>query len=268
MKTLAGYGVRIIGATVVLTVLAQFFEWLFGIPSVKSDIVWSILSNFLITLVLSYIVLRSDLLGWRLSGLIFLVFGGIYMFNSQIEALLFNVIPNRGESVRLFIASLMIAAMFSLAFTGIWGRWKGVRGESVKRIDLHYGGLLWRGIVSAVLYLVFYFIAGAIVFPFVQDFYARLTMPGMDQIVPVGFFRGLVFTAIALAVIRSVEIKPLGMALLIGVLFAVLGGIAPLLVPNPYMPAAIRHAHMLEVGISNLLYGLIVGILFKKYGTV
>ncbi len=39
----------------------------------------------------------------------------------------------------------------------------------------------------------------------------------------------------------------------------VLGGIAPLLLPNPFMPSGIRLAHGFEVGISNFLFGMIVG---------
>jgi hypothetical protein len=40
-------------------------------------------------------------------------------------------------------------------------------------------------------------------------------------------------------------------------------GLAPLLVPNPLMPDAIRYAHMVEVVCSNLVFGGIAGWLLS-----
>jgi hypothetical protein len=38
---------------------------------------------------------------------------------------------------------------------------------------------------------------------------------------------------------------------------SVLGGVAPLLIPNPYLPDAVRHAHLPEVGVSLFLFGFV-----------
>jgi hypothetical protein len=51
-------------------------------------------------------------------------------------------------------------------------------------------------------------------------------------------------------------------ALLIGLVFSILGGIAPLIPPNEFMPADIRIGHGFEVGVSNLIYGVILGYLW------
>ncbi|HEX5426443.1 MAG TPA: hypothetical protein VFW94_23035, partial [Candidatus Acidoferrales bacterium] len=48
-------------------------------------------------------------------------------------------------------------------------------------------------------------------------------------------------------------------ALFLGAAYSILGGIAPLLLPNPFMPPNIRLAHGFEVGISNFVFGMIVG---------
>jgi hypothetical protein len=44
----------------------------------------------------------------------------------------------------------------------------------------------------------------------------------------------------------------------------VIGGLAPLVVPNPLMPDAIRYAHMVEVVCSNLVFGGLAGWLFES----
>jgi hypothetical protein len=46
-------------------------------------------------------------------------------------------------------------------------------------------------------------------------------------------------------------------------LMCVIGGLAPLLVPNPLMPDAIRYAHMVEVVCSNLVFGGLAGWLLS-----
>jgi hypothetical protein len=59
--------------------------------------------------------------------------------------------------------------------------------------------------------------------------------------------------------VRSLAASRREAALLTGLVFSVIGGVAPLLVPNPYMPASIRMVHLAEVGVSNLLYGALCG---------
>jgi len=55
-------------------------------------------------------------------------------------------------------------------------------------------------------------------------------------------------------------------ALAIGLLFAVLMN-AQLLLPNPYMPEAVRMTHLIETASSNLIFGLLVGwLLTQRHG--
>lgn len=46
---------------------------------------------------------------------------------------------------------------------------------------------------------------------------------------------------------------------MLGAVYAILGGVAPLLVDDDtYMPRYVRMTHLVEVGISNFLFGLAV----------
>ena len=42
-----------------------------------------------------------------------------------------------------------------------------------------------------------------------------------------------------------------------GLLLSVLGGVAPLLLPNAYLPDVVRLAHLAEVAVSNFVFGLL-----------
>ena len=46
--------------------------------------------------------------------------------------------------------------------------------------------------------------------------------------------------------------------------FPILAGVAPLLLPNPYLPGHVRLAHGFEIGISNFVYGLLLGYVLTR----
>jgi hypothetical protein len=88
-----------------------------------------------------------------------------------------------------------------------------------------------------------------------QEFYAGLQLPAW--IVPFQMVRGLVWAALALPVIKMMEGELWEIKLAVALLFSVLMG-SLLLMPNPYMPDAIRLAHLVEVSSSNFVFGWIV----------
>ena len=47
-------------------------------------------------------------------------------------------------------------------------------------------------------------------------------------------------------------------ALPVGALFALLSRVAPLIIPNPYFPDAVRWMHFYEVASSNSVFGALV----------
>ncbi len=64
--------------------------------------------------------------------------------------------------------------------------------------------------------------------------------------------------------LRTLNIALSKKAVLIGLTFAVIGGIAPLIPPNELMPAYVRLGHGFEVGISNFIYGVLLAILLRS----
>jgi hypothetical protein len=78
---------------------------------------------FLDTLVLAYIILRSRWTGWRLIATVFFVFYGVMTFISQIESMVFHILPS-GVLPRLFLMGVLVAAPFSLLAVLILGKGK------------------------------------------------------------------------------------------------------------------------------------------------
>jgi len=112
---------------------------------------------------------------------------------------------------------------------------------------------------------VVYLAAGALIFPLVKDFYASKAMPSLGQLFVTQLLRGQLYVAIVIPLIRRMSGRRREAAVVIGSCFAVLGGLAPLLYSNDFMPASIRLVHAVEAGVSNFLYGVIVAYLLVTY---
>ncbi|MGI8784575.1 MAG: hypothetical protein ACR2L2_13095 [Acidobacteriota bacterium] len=108
-------------------------------------------------------------------------------------------------------------------------------------------------------YVFFYLLAGMIIFPYVRDFYASRELPALLPLMLRQVFRGLVFVGLSLLVIQRATGSRREVAFIVGLVLSMVGGIVPLLAPDPYIPSYIRWVHGWEVGVSNLLFGSLVG---------
>src|SRR5204863_8256088 len=96
-------------------------------------------------------------------------------------------------------------------------------------------------------------------------FFAHLRVVVSDMPWLVGFqvLRALLWVALALPVVRLLKGSWTETGLALGLLFAVVMN-AQLLLPNPYMPEAVRMAHLVETASSNFLFGGLLGWLFAR----
>ena|SRR2546430_7288562 len=88
---------------------------------------------------------------------------------------------------------------------------------------------------------------------------AHYPLPGFGELVAVEVLWGFLYLAAAWPWLRLLKGGRMRAALFFGAAYSILGGIAPLLLPNPLMPAPIRLAHGFEVGISNFVFGALEG---------
>lgn len=219
------------------------------VPVPEGSPLWLLAANF-VTVATLLVLARAQLRGRGRALTLFAVWGGLQA-NNLVEAYFFGLeIP--GEMLgRMLAHQLLVAVGLCLAID----RWADSRGEGPRAAPPAGAGWLWRVVASDALYVVLYFAAGMAVFPFVAGFYAERTLPDPSHVLAMQVFRGLVFTGIALLLARRLGGSRNRVALVTGLALSALGGVAPLLSPNPFMPTAVRLAHLVEVGLSNFAFG-------------
>jgi hypothetical protein len=234
------------------------------IPASPHVMQWMFLSNSLVVAALSVVAFRSDLRGWRLGAAMAAVPLAIACVNG-IEAVFFLAnFPLQWS--RLFGYSFVSAALIMPIWALLFGKRPDVSREHYHPIQSKSRGeRAWKFVVSDLTYILLYFGAGLIVFPYVKDFYATQHIPAMTTILGLQLLvRGPVFILLCLALVRMLGLPRLGGALAVGAVFTILSGVAPLLMPNPFFPDAVRWAHFCEVTSSNFVFGAIVGWLWGQ----
>jgi hypothetical protein len=249
-------------AAAALTVLRVIPDFLIGQPLSGELVAWSLLSNLLVSAFFVYCIFRSTWSGVRLLAAVFFVNFVISDFNVLIEAIFFGIEISRATAVGMLATGLVATLLFTLILAALMGRLRPP-AEEVDALPQRrpWPQWVWRVAVSVVAYVFLYFLAGAIIFPYVREFYQGKALPDPSQILFMQLLRGLLYVCVAIPLVRMVKARRLEAAVLAGLAFSILGGVAPLLVPNPFMPAAIRLVHGFEVGISNFLFGMIAGFM-------
>ena len=209
----------------------------------------NLIDAVILVLLASRARLRGPALGLMLGGLLF----GVQVFQSEVETLIFN--GDIGMSGALFAAILWSGLLRDvLAAIGIAFLWRGTSAP-----DSKVEGLAWKAPAIAILYVVCYFCAGQLIAwqsADVRTFYAHVDQIGQMALVALQFARGLVWCGLAWLVLRTLSGPLWRTSLLTGLAFS--GLMVPaLLFPNPVMPWPVRSVHMVEVGLSNFLFGML-----------
>ena len=190
--------------------------------------------------------------GIRLALWLFGLWGSIQA-NYLIEAVFFDIGLPRADQPWLFAHALAsaLAAGLIVAAACRWSSHPGpaVSGEATP--------VPWLTLVRCgATYLVLYIAAGIIIaWPIVQPYYGQRPMPSPTLVFPLQIVRGMAFGATVLLLVRHIGTDRLTSGLIAGLLLSVLGGVAPLLLPNAYLPDVVRLAHLAEVLVSNFAFG-------------
>ena len=222
----------------------------------QAVLVVSAIDAVILTLLASRMRARGWMLGLLLAFLLFGVQSGL----SLIEAVVF------GQDVRLSseivlgsaAASLIRAILAGVAIALLWRR-RGGGGDKPLRLS----GFVWKVPAIAVLYVACYFLAGSQIAwrsAAVRAFYANVQQIAPAALVTVQLARGLIWAGFAWLLARELGRSAWRTALLTGLAFS--GLMVPqLLYPNPAMPWPVRAAHMVEVGVSNLVFGALAALI-------
>jgi uncharacterized membrane protein (DUF485 family) len=256
-----GLTLRIAGATLVLVAL----QVLWSRPRSLAALGLYVIPDLLIVLALGLVAASSRQRGWKLSGTLFVLYFGINQLNTLDEVLLFKVGLKAPQALRIMGLGLITSLVFVPLLVLILGCWKKAPQEKVGPL-VPRSAANWMGriLLGDLLCVLCYVVAGIITLPLVKDFYAGIKLPGPAGILEVEIFRGLVYVAAGLAVVHGIRGKPARAAMVLGLSFPILAGVAPLLLPNSFLPDSVRLAHGFEIGISNFVYGILLGYLLTR----
>jgi hypothetical protein len=180
--------------------------------------------------------------------------GAIFLKNSPLE---FG---------RIFVYTVISAVLIVPVWALLFAKRDGVAPEHYHPIQTKsFGERAWKFAVSDLTYLFLYYGTGMIIYPYVKAFYATQTVPSLGGIAALQLLvRGPVFILVCLALTRMLGMPRLSGALTVGLVFTLLSGVAPLLMPNPIFPDSVRWAHFCEVSSENFVFGAIVAWLWGQ----
>ena len=278
--------------TIKFSLLFLLFTILFVFPAIifpfplaqKSQSDFEPLMLFVLLLIdfigVVYLIKRIDLRGMKLFLAVVLVFWGLLTFMTQIETWYFReAMPAITDEVllKLFLNPFITAVTFVPAGIWILGKWKQTNGSQDHHLNLKS---MWKEVLAlSVTYVFIYFLFGHYVawqFAEVRTFYSGTPeLPGFieqfqhtllihNSILPFQLFRGLLWILFGLPVILYLKGNNTEKIVACVFMYSVLTSI-PLIIENPFMPAGVRMAHLLEVSTSNALFGLLIGLVLARH---
>lgn len=201
-------------------------------------------------------------------GLIALVLLIVTVLCTWSEALIFVQAPEiQQHAVRDLIGAsvIYIIVAAALAVAAALLNLPGVEGSEVELRSPARVMLLV--VVCGLAYVLYYLVFGDITYRFFTKGYypdaiklvARLGI--WFWVIQLG--RGILMTLAVLPVIGTLRMSRAQAAIAVGILLWVAGGLAPLLLPNPYMGPTQRFIHIMEILTQNAPLGITAVLLLR-----
>jgi hypothetical protein len=225
---------------------------------------WMLFTNLVTVTALSIVAVRVEWRGWKMGAAIAAIPLTLAAVNLLEGAVFLKSSPMEFGRIFLYtlVSSILVVPMWMLLF----GKRDADTTEHYHPIQAQTRGeLVWKFVLCDLTYLFLYYGTGLIIFPYVKDFYATQTLPTMGTIATLQLLvRGPIFILFCLALTRMLGMPRLSGALVVGLVFTLLSGLAPLLMPNPYFPDSVRWVHLCEVTSENFVFGAIVAWLWGQ----
>ena len=196
-------------------------------------------------------------------------------FSLMLELCFFSTFPLSTILKNTWVGStesLVLALAIGLLFPPVYE--EVTVGDSVRRLLSQRSWVSWvgRSGAGAVLYVVTYFVFGAIAFHFTRPYYTdpayglnlRLPSSGL-LILKLEVVRGFIFVLAAYLLIGGVRLKRRQLAVLVGLVFFVVGGLSPLVSVQNW-PIALRFYHTVEIFFQNFVTGFLLVYLLGATG--
>ncbi len=236
-------------------------------PTIDNVAVW-LVTGTLVCLTLAPFILHST---WSRTATILAVWGVL----AFVRALGLGI---EGSLFKPAEASTAIAGAISGALLGLLVAWLSVvmlfplaiPASGIEAQHRGWWGWTWRVLVVGLAYFVFYFVFGATnALLYTKSFYENnpqygLSIPPAGVIFIAQLLRGPLFGLASMFIVRSAQAPRNRMAVWLGLLLFVVGGLGPYLeVTFRTMPLGFNLATLLEIFLQNFLTGIVAVNLFQ-----
>jgi hypothetical protein len=189
--------------------------------------------------------------------------------NNIIEGAIFTSMA----SVSIFTMVLYGAASLLCGAAAAWLFPSQICGEGfidgAKKFFGRYNflGWVWRTLAALLAFPLIYFTFGLLIAPIVTPYYEQglssLSLPGLDQILPILLLRSLLFLIACLPVLILWQASEQRLFWVLGLsLFLLVGGLNML--QAYWMPGVLRITHSLEILADELVYAGALILLFNR----
>jgi hypothetical protein len=193
-----------------------------------------------------------------------------YTLNTQLEASIFTAYAAGFwfAAVDYLVPALLCGAAVAFLFPpekNGEGLFAASTAFFARRTPLSW---VWRLVVAAVAFMPIYFLFGLMVVPFTGEYYRQnlfgLTMPTIDQILPILFIRSILFLLACLPIIILWQKSWTSLFWRLGFALYVLVGLIYMLI-STWLPLYVRFPHALEILADEFVYaGVLVMLLAKR----
>ncbi len=187
------------------------------------------------------------------------LYWGLSFLSNLIEAVAFHVLPlqTAARSIGVQLALAILAACLLECFMP-----PPQPGRPAQTIVAT--GLFWRLPLLALAFLAVYLAAGIAIQPWIMSFYAGRPLPSLVTLSILAPCRGLLDLACMYPWFHAWALSRRRAACAAAYVFPALCGWGPLLLPNQYLPPAIRLAHAAEMGGSGILFGALAALVLRR----
>ena len=222
------------------------------------------------TALMVWMLSRLQLSGVRLLLVALVVFHGTKTFLMMIELVFFlNIWASPAmisveRVLALELHGLLMACLYCPMAILLLKKWR-VPGLLSPRYPSITRKLLLNIVAVSLFYSACYWVVGTyLLIPLAGESfgftYGNLQVPVWMPLFQAA--RGLVWAVIVLLLVVYLPIKGVRLYLAVGLVLAILGS-AQLLSPNPYMLDHLRHAHLVEILISMMIFGGVAAWILK-----
>jgi hypothetical protein len=198
-----------------------------------------------------------------------------YLSAGLIESYFFTAIPRSelwlGSIKGLFATAVLAYLLISILFGSI----KKTEKVEKKLTPVKRPWFSWvlRIVACAIIYMILYLFVGGLFYQyFFKSFYTNPSNvlihvepgPGLFQwLIPLQLIRGALYALVLIPLCLHLNMRRIYLALYLGAMLYLVGGFAPLIMPNPYMLGQLRFYHGIEIFFQNFPLGIAITYLLS-----